>query len=241
MNPEKLNKYLYIEKTPTWLVRVFYGLGLVFWSLVLYGFSGALFIDPFFRWFVTPLLFFFTIYHFCTYGLSMCYKQHNLSEHHILVNSFWNKQKEPSIDIFLPICGEDMDVLRNTWKYVSFLEYKNKKVYVLEDSKEHREEHRLLAEKYGFTYFARPNRGEMKKAGNLKYAYERTNGEFIVIFDADFAPRHDFLRELLPYMSDTKVGIVQSPQYFEQTKEVHQRSPLEYGGGASTGSVLSFY
>jgi hypothetical protein len=37
----------------------------------------------------------------------------------------------------------------------------------------------------------------MKKAGNLKYAYERTQGEYIVIFDADFA-RHWFR-----LMSDT--------------------------------------
>ena len=87
-----------------------------------------------------------------------------------------------------------------------------------------------MAELFGFTYFERPNKGEMKKAGNLKYGYERTNGEFIVIFDADFAPHKDFLRELVPYMSDSKIGIVQSPQYFQTDKEVYNRSPLEYGG-----------
>ncbi len=68
----------------------------------------------------------------------------------------------------------------------------------------------------------------MKKAGNLKYAYERTRGEFIVIFDADFAPHPDFLLELLPYTADPKLGIVQSPQYFDISNEAYRKSPLAY-------------
>ena len=38
--------------------------------------------------------------------------------------------------------------------------------------------------------------------------------EHIVIFDADFRPRPDFLAETLPYMDDLSIGIVQTPQYF---------------------------
>ena len=113
---------------------------------------------------------------------------------------------------------------------VAQLKYFNKKVYVLDDSKEGCKEHEEMAVHYGFTYLARPNKGEMKKAGNLKYGYERSRSEFIVIFDADFAPHPDFLHELLPYMGDPKVGIVQSPQYFEMTERVNKRSALEYGG-----------
>ena len=40
-------------------------------------------------------------------------------------------------------------------------------------------------------------------------------GDFILLLDADFAPRHDLLNEALPYMDaypDT--GIVQTPQFF---------------------------
>ena len=47
---------------------------------------------------------------------------------------------------------------------------------------------------------------EHKKAGNLNYAFRRTRGEHIVIFDADFRPRPDFLAETLPYMDDPSVG-----------------------------------
>lgn len=229
MNPKKLNKYLYIQKTPTWLVRVFYGLGIIFWLLVAYNFLGAAKVDPFFRWFVAPLIIFFTIYHLCSYGLSMFYKKYDLKKHQSLVRSYWNNFKEPSVDIFLPICGEDMSILQNTWKYVAKLPYKNKRVYVLDDSTKECKEHQRAAEKYGFIYLARRNKGWMKKAGNLRYAFERTDGEFIAIFDADFAPHPDFLKELLPYMSDPKIGIVQSPQYFDMSDETRKKSPIAYG------------
>ena len=44
----------------------------------------------------------------------------------------------------------------------------------------------FLAETFGFTYVVRPDRGRMRKAGNLRYAFAHTAGELIVIFDADF-------------------------------------------------------
>ena len=41
-----------------------------------------------------------------------------------------------------------------------------------------------------------------------------TGRELIVILDADFVPRADFLAETLPYMDDPKIAIVQTPQFF---------------------------
>ena len=40
-----------------------------------------------------------------------------------------------------------------------------------------------------------------------------------MIFDADFAPRPDFLAETLPYLDDPDLGIVVTPQYFRQSPE----------------------
>lgn len=86
-------------------------------------------------------------------------------------------------------------------------------VYVLDDGDSRPA--RRLAARYGFTYVVRPNRGYMRKAGNLRYAFWHTRGEFIVIFDADFCPRPDFLAEILPYFRvDPGIGIVQTPQFF---------------------------
>ena len=116
--------------------------------------------------------------------------------------------------MFLPSAGEDLAVLANTYRHVSRLEWPGPiSVYVLDDSA--REEVRDLAWEFGFRYLSRPNRGYLKKAGNLRYGYEHSSGAFIAIFDADFVPRRDYLLHLMPYTTEDDVAIVQSPQYFD--------------------------
>jgi cellulose synthase (UDP-forming) len=122
----------------------------------------------------------------------------------------------PSVDVFLPSAGEPLYILANTYRHVSALHWPAQlSVYVLDDSA--RAEVATLAEEFGFTYLSRPNRGELKKAGNLKYGFENSAGDFIHVFDADFVPRPDMTMELMPYFEDRTVGIVQSPQYFDVT------------------------
>src|SRR5258708_9465842 len=49
------------------------------------------------------------------------------------------------------------------------------------------------------------------KAGALAYGLERTEGEFIAIFDADFVPQPDFLQKTIPYfLANERVGVVQT-------------------------------
>ena len=74
-----------------------------------------------------------------------------------------------------------------------------------------------MSESFGFCYIRRPDRPAYKKSGNLRYAFARTSAEFLVILDADFAPRRDFLAETLPYMDDPAIAIVQTPQYFRSS------------------------
>lgn len=127
----------------------------------------------------------------------------------------WLPDQLPAVDIFLPVCGEAPDVLRNTWRHVSDLidAYPGVAMaYVLDDGDS--EYSRQMASDFGFNYSVRPDRGYLKKAGNLRHGFGISNGDFIVILDADFAPRPDFLRELLPYFDDGKIAIVQSPQWF---------------------------
>jgi cellulose synthase (UDP-forming) len=135
----------------------------------------------------------------------------------------------PSVDVYLPCCGEDLTVLRNTYVYVSRMRWQGTlRVWVLDDAD--KPEVKDLAEDFGFEYVVRPNRGEMKKAGNLRHAYQTTSGDFIVIFDADFCPREDFLAHTIPYMSDESIGIVQTPQTFDTTDRM---SWLERAAGAT--------
>ncbi len=119
-----------------------------------------------------------------------------------------------SFDVFLPTAGEPMQVLLNTYYHVSKLKWKGElNVHVMDDAS--RLEVMEAAAKYGFNYIVRPNRPKLKKAGNLRYAFKKTQGDFILVLDADFVPRADMLLEMVGYFVDPKVGIVQSPQYFD--------------------------
>jgi cellulose synthase (UDP-forming) len=141
----------------------------------------------------------------------------------------WRPDVVPSVDVFLPSCGEDMEVLLNTYRHVAAMDWPAKlTVWVLDDSD--RPVVKEAAADFGFEYRVRPNRGHMKKAGNLLYGYQQSEGDHIVIFDADFCPRPDFLAHLIPYMDDPKVGIVQSPQSFDTDDA---KGWLERGAGAT--------
>lgn len=56
----------------------------------------------------------------------------------------------------------------------------------------------------------RRTRRQGYKAGALRDAMPLARGEFIVIFDADFLPRPDFLQRTLPFFEDEQVGVVQT-------------------------------
>ena len=141
----------------------------------------------------------------------------------------YRPERWPSVDVFLPTCGEPAEVLANTYRHVQQLDWPGEVLPVILDDAD-RPEVRDLALEFGFRYEVRPNRGHMKKAGNLAYGYGVTSGDVIAIFDADFCPRPDFLRHLVPYMADEKVGIVQSPQVFDATASMNW---LERGAGAT--------
>jgi cellulose synthase (UDP-forming) len=132
----------------------------------------------------------------------------------------WRPARYPDVDIYLPICAEPADVLRNTWAAVFELGHGypgTLRAYVLDDGADPEAER--LAANFGFGYVVRPDRGVYKKSGNLRHAFTRTRGEFFVILDADFAPRADFLAETLPYFDDPDTGIVQTPQYFRTSAD----------------------
>lgn len=174
-----------------------------------------------------PFVLINSIFYLVTTFTSFLYTKVNLTEH---LNLISKPRLNPTVDIYLPICGEDIKILKKTWNAVNNLNWKNINVYVLDD-KAHKIA-QLLSKKMKFKYISRPNRGYMKKAGNLRHAFELTKGEYIAIFDADFIPDKNFLNETVPYMiEDSNIGILQTPQYFNCTSEIHDNNPLEYGAG----------
>ena len=70
----------------------------------------------------------------------------------------WHPEAYPSVDIYLPICGEPIEMLRGTWDAVFELiaAYPGPaQAYVLDDGPS--DEARSAAESLGFSYFRRPD------------------------------------------------------------------------------------
>ena len=75
-----------------------------------------------------------------------------------------------------------------------------------------------------------PEPGLVQEVRDLWFGYQVSYGDYILLLDADFAPRHDLLGEALPYIDaypDT--GIVQTPQFFRITDD---QTWIERGAGA---------
>lgn len=230
--PNIQEKYSYIIKYPI-LLKILYIIGLLSGGLVLYGFINFFAHNIWYWIFFAPIVFYLALYQTVSTCINLFYKKFDVQKHDAFKEKFWNRKKKPPvIDIFLPVCGEDIRILENTWWGImtmkNELKYKLSPV-VLDDVGDPAVEE--LARRHKFRYLSRPNKWEMKKAGNLKYGFENTKGDFIVVFDADFKPRYDFIEDLLPYMSDAQIWLVQSPQFFDYDKAMHKRSWLQYGAG----------
>jgi cellulose synthase (UDP-forming) len=223
--PSDTEKYLYADRNLALIIRT----SLASFGALLISQGRFIVLRPQLL-VLTPLIAFTLAY----YVISLCvnFGTHgfDMDGHRRFVRD-WRPRSYPTLDVFLPVCGEPIEVLRNTWVHVYRLlrAYPGLSIaYVLDDGDS--AEAREMAETLGFEYLVRPNRGWMKKAGNLRYGFSQSFGEFILILDADFAPRADLPAEILPYLAaDRSLGIVQSPQYFHTEGRM---SWVQRGAGA---------
>lgn len=224
-HPEDHEKHMYLHHGQHWLTffSVIGFVGVLFSSIRFFGTNPILYI-------FYPFLAFTSIYYVISMFVQGFGNKFDADSHFSVVKK-WKPTKFHTVDVFLPVCGEDLRIIHNTWVGVRNMQNKytgEVNVYCLDDGGDPKVKE--LAEKFEFNYLVRDNRGHYKKAGNLRHGFNNSNSEFIAIFDADFRPRADFLDELLPYFDlDPRLGIVQSPQYFD----VHKgQNWLERGAGA---------
>jgi cellulose synthase (UDP-forming) len=130
----------------------------------------------------------------------------------------------PSVDILIPTYNEPDFILRRTIIGCQALEYNKKKIYLLDDTK--RPDIKKMALDLGCEYITRPNNNHAK-AGNLNHAIAKTDGEFIVVFDADFVPTKNFLTRTIGFFQDKTVALVQTPQSFYNADPVARNLGLE--------------
>ncbi|KUJ13836.1 nucleotide-diphospho-sugar transferase [Mollisia scopiformis] len=215
--------YLKTNRLPLYIIGVFSFLSLSagMWLFVI--------TSKYFYWFgfFVGLL---EIYLIISYTITIVGKDYDFEGHKkILADHPILPETAPTVDIYLPCCKEPMEILANTYKYVQALQWPEGKlkVYVLDDGG--MDAVKELATSFGFNYIVRDDRPRLKKAGNLRWAFSRTQGDFFTIFDADFCPRPDFLHELIPqHLADPKTAIVQSPQFFRVTDN---QTWVEQGAG----------
>ena len=117
----------------------------------------------------------------------------------------------PSVDILIPTYNESAQIIQRTVIGCQALEYANKKIYVLDDTR--REEIKNLCQKLGSEYITRPD-NKYAKAGNLNHAIFQTSGDLIVIFDVDFIPTKNFLTRTVGFFQDKNLGFLQTSQDF---------------------------
>jgi cellulose synthase (UDP-forming) len=121
----------------------------------------------------------------------------------------------PPVDIFICTYDEPLEILERSILTALALDYPDATVWVLDDTR--RQWLREYCDRTGVRYITRPdNKGA--KAGNLNNGLaitaRETNAPIILVLDADFAPRHDFLKRTVGLLSNPDVAVVQTPQFY---------------------------
>lgn len=227
-NPQ-LDKYLYVRTNPH-IVRIMGAIGVAATLIMAIGYMRFFGISLWYALIFGPIGAIFLYNKLSRYLLQVFYPKFDIKKHEKFIADFWANNPQPSVDVFLPWAGEDLEMHEEVLKAVKNIDYENINVYMLDDKGS--PEHEALAHKYGFIHLSRPNKGEHKKSGNLEYGYNHSSGEFVLILDADFIPTRNSLKDIIPYIAtNPRIGILQTPQYLEQHEGVHKRSKIEFGGG----------
>ncbi len=139
----------------------------------------------------------------------------------------------PTVDVFIPTYNEDETILAVTVAAARAMDYPADKltIWLLDDggtdqkcqdpdirkaadARRRKNGLKRLCAELGANYSTRA-RNEHAKAGNLNAGLARSKAEIVVVFDADHAPFHSFLRETVGYFAgDDRLFLVQTPHVF---------------------------
>ncbi len=114
------------------------------------------------------------------------------------------------VDVYVCTYDEPVEVVAATLAGCRALTYPHT-TWLLDDGR--RLEMGALARIAGARYLTRPDNSHAK-AGNINAALPRTDGELVLILDADHVPMPDALDAMVGYFDDEQVAVVQSPHDF---------------------------
>ncbi|MET0448918.1 MAG: glycosyltransferase [Aeromicrobium sp.] len=171
-----------------------------------------------------------------------------LAETYALVDSMlfgftvWKLRKRPlpprpraglSVDVFITTYNEPLELVQRTALAAQAITYPHE-TWLLDDGS--RAELGAWAEENGIGWVRRTDawhdRPRHAKAGNVNNALMATEGEFILILDADQVPQPNVLDRTLGYFEDERMALVQTPQVFVNVPDddpLGSQAPLFYG------------
>jgi len=121
----------------------------------------------------------------------------------------------PAVDIFICTYDEPLEILERSILTALALDYPDATVWVLDDTR--RGWLREYCAEAGARYITRGDNKDAK-AGNLNNGLAvtaaQTNAPVILVLDADFAPRRDFLKRTVGLLLNPDVAVVQTPQFY---------------------------
>jgi len=135
-----------------------------------------------------------------------------------------------TVDVFVPACREPYALVERSLAAACAMRGTHR-TWLLDDGADPRLRH--LAQRLGAGYLTREDRTHAK-AGNVNAALRRADGDIVVIFDVDHAPRADFLERTVGYFADPTVGFVQVMLTFSNAGQ-------SWVARAAAESTLDFY
>jgi cellulose synthase/poly-beta-1,6-N-acetylglucosamine synthase-like glycosyltransferase len=163
------------------------------------------------------VFYFFSLFILALYGIHKYFliylynKYKNITKNPPQIPAKW-----PLVCIQLPIYNEKY-VVKRLIRSIIKLDYPADKmqIQVLDDSNDNTSQvvsrlvRHLKKRGYWIDHLQRENR-EGYKAGALSYGLKKSRADYIAVFDADFFPDPDFLKQTIPYLLQENVGMVQT-------------------------------
>ena len=117
------------------------------------------------------------------------------------------------VSVLIATVNEPVDVLMTT--VAAALRIRGvDETWVLDDGE--REWVREMADHVGARYLSRPDRTDAK-AGNLNNALRHVSADAVLVLDADHVADPGIVEQLVPFLEDPAVAVVQTPQDFYNT------------------------
>ena len=138
-----------------------------------------------------------------------------------------------TVDVLIATYNEPVELVMRTARAAAAIHYPHR-TWVLDDGA--RPEMKAAAEAEGIGWITRSEdwagKARHAKAGNLNNALLMTDGEFLLILDADQVPLPEILDRTLGYFRDPRMALVQTPQWFVNVPAddpLGSQAPLFYG------------